>query len=81
MLRLDAKVQRAEIVHTGPELVLVCALLRADCVPAGHALAQSEHNADRWIAATAIRLQVPLVSNDKIFRGVPNLLLETLVPG
>jgi predicted nucleic acid-binding protein len=65
-------------VHTGPELVLICARLRADCAAAGHALAQSEHNADRWIAPTAIRLQVPLVSNDKIFRGVPNLVLESL---
>jgi predicted nucleic acid-binding protein len=36
------------------------------------------HTADRWIAATAIRLGVPLVSNDKIFREVPNLDLESL---
>lgn len=65
------------VVHTGPELVLTCALLRADCAAVGHALAQREHNADRWIAATAIRLGVPLVSNDAIFRDVPGLALET----
>jgi len=58
MLRLEAKIQRAEVVHTGPELVLVCARLRVDCEAAGHALGQREHNADRWIAATAIRLGV-----------------------
>ncbi len=80
MLRLDAKIQRAEVVHTGPELVLVCAKLRVDCEVIGHALAQREHNADRWIAATALRLGVPLVSNDGIFRGVPGLALES-APG
>lgn len=77
MLKLDAKIQRAEVIHTGPELVLICAQLRADCAAVGHALAQREHNADRWIAATAIRLGVPLVSNDALFRGVPGLALET----
>jgi predicted nucleic acid-binding protein len=80
MLKLEAMIQRAEVVHTGPELVLVCAQLRASCEAAGHALAQREHNADRWIAATAIRLGVPLVSNDRIFRGVPDLTLESLTP-
>ncbi len=78
MLKLDAKIQRAEVVHTGPELVLICAQLRADCEARGHALAQREHNADRWIAATAIRLDIALVSNDTIFREVPGLSLETI---
>jgi tRNA(fMet)-specific endonuclease VapC len=78
MLRLNAKVHCAEVVHTGPELVGLCAQLRANCAAAGHALAQREHNADRWIAATAIRLGIPLVSNDTIFRGVPGLALESL---
>jgi predicted nucleic acid-binding protein len=55
MLKLNSKIQRAEVVHTGPELVAVCAQLRADCAALGHALAQREHNADRWIAATASR--------------------------
>jgi predicted nucleic acid-binding protein len=78
MLKLDTKIQRAEVVHTGPDLVFVCAQLRADCTAIGHALAQREHNADRWIAATAIRLGIPLVSNDTIFRAVPGLALESL---
>jgi predicted nucleic acid-binding protein len=80
MLKLETKIQLAEVVHTGPELVLVCAQLRADCETVGHALAQREHNADRWIAATAIRLGIPLVSNDRIFRGVPGLALEPIEP-
>jgi predicted nucleic acid-binding protein len=72
------KIHRAQVVHTGPELVLICAQLRADCEAVGHALGQREHNADRWIAATAIRIGIPLVSNDTIFRGVPGLELESV---
>jgi predicted nucleic acid-binding protein len=60
------------------ELVAVYARLRADCVAAGHALGRKEHAADRWIAATAIRLEIPLVSNDGSFRGAPGLKPETL---
>lgn len=80
MLKLEAKVQRVEVVHSGPELVGVYAQLRADCEAVGHALGQREHTADRWITATAIRLGVPLVSNDRIFRGAPELKLESLAP-
>lgn len=78
MLELVSKLANVEIVHTGPELVVTHAQLRADCRNAGHALAQRAHNADRWIAATAIRLGLPLVSNDAIFQDVPGLTLETL---
>lgn len=77
-LKLEATVQRVEIVHSGPELVAFYAQLRADCEAVGHALGQREHTADRWIAATAIRLGIPLVSNDQIFRGAPKLKLESL---
>jgi predicted nucleic acid-binding protein len=51
--------------------------LRIACERAGHALAQPDHDADRWIAATAIHLSVPLVSHDGIFRDAPNLAFET----
>jgi hypothetical protein len=81
MLRLEAELRRVEVVHSGPELVAVYAQLRAECEAAGHALAQKAHTADRWIAATAIRLAIPLVSNDGIFRDAPGLQLETLPAG
>ena len=51
--------------------------LRVECQRVGHALSQREHDADRWIAATALRLDVPLVSNDGVVRATPGLLLET----
>lgn len=81
MLRLEAKIQRVEVVHSRPELVAEYAQLRSDCEPAGHALAQKSHTAGRWIAATAIRLGLPLVSNDGIFCGAPGLELETVPSG
>jgi predicted nucleic acid-binding protein len=46
--------------------------------PRANALGQKAHTADRWIAATAIRLGIPLVSNDGIFRDAPGVELETL---
>ena len=76
MVQLEARIGEAEVVHTGPDLVATYADLRVACQRDGHALSQREHDVDRWIAATAIRLGVPLVSNDGIFRDVPGLALE-----
>jgi predicted nucleic acid-binding protein len=76
---LEARVGAAETVHSGSELIAVYAQLRVDCERAGHALSEREHDADRWVAATAFRLGIPLVSNDGIFRNVPGLILETSV--
>lgn len=77
---LEARINQAETVHSGPELVLVYAQLRADCERVGHALGQRDHDADRWIAATALRLGLPLVSNDGIFAGAPGLTVEAAPP-
>jgi hypothetical protein len=68
-------------VHSGSDLVLVYAQLRVACERIGHALSQRDHDADRWVAATALRLGIPLVSNDAIFNNVPGLALETLLTG
>lgn len=73
---MEAAISRIEIVHSGPELIRVYAELRVACQRAGHALSQREHDADRWIAATAIRLGVALVSNDRVFEKTPGLRLE-----
>jgi hypothetical protein len=58
-------------------MVLVCAQLRADCARAGHALGDKLHDGDRWIASAAIRLGLPLVSHDALFKGAPGLQLIT----
>jgi tRNA(fMet)-specific endonuclease VapC len=78
--KLDAKIAAVEVVHSGDELVAIYARLRAECVRIGHALGQREHDADRWIAATALRLDIPLVSHDRIFELVPGLEFESAHP-
>ena len=80
LARMEAEIAHSEVVHSGTDLIAVYADLRVACYRAGHALGQREHDADRWIAATARRLGVPLVSNDGVFRGAPGLELETLAP-
>jgi tRNA(fMet)-specific endonuclease VapC len=78
--RMEHEIARTEIVHSGPELIEIYADLRVACQRIGHALSQREHDADRWIAATAIRLGIPLVSNDGVFEHTPGLVVET-APG
>ncbi len=73
---MDARIAAAETVHSGPELIVVYARIRAGCEGIGHALSQRHHDADRWVAATAVRLGIPLVSDDRIFENVPGLTLE-----
>ncbi len=73
LLKLESKIASAEVVHSGPELIDAYSRLRVECRRSGHALSQREHDADRWIAATAVRLGIPLVSDDAIFRNVPRL--------
>jgi tRNA(fMet)-specific endonuclease VapC len=75
--RLEYEIARAEIVWPGPNLVEAYASLRTWCVRTGHGLGHKEHEADRWVAATAIWLQVPLVAHDGIFANVKDLELLT----
>jgi predicted nucleic acid-binding protein len=74
--RLDAEIAAVETVWPGPNLTAVYVALRVWAVKAGHGLGHKEHESDRWIAATAIWLGVPLVSHDSIFDEVHQL--ETL---
>lgn len=70
---LERDLARFTIVQPDDRLMQVCAELRASRERAGHALGQKIHEADRWIAASAIRLEVELVSDDSVFADVPNL--------
>jgi predicted nucleic acid-binding protein len=75
--RLEHEIARAEIVWPGPSLTQAYASLRAWCVRTGHGLGQKEHEADRWVATTAVWLQIPLVAHDAIFTNVKDLELLT----
>ena len=61
------------IIDSNHEIVEIYAALRADANRAGRELSSQ----DAWIAATALWLQVPLVSHDRDFRNVPELELIT----
>ena len=77
--RLENLLAAAVVVWPGEGLVDTYADLRRDCVRLGHGLSQKAHEADRWVAATALWLGIPLVAHDGIFRGVPGLELLTLL--
>lgn len=74
---LERDLARLTIVQPDDELMRVCAELRMSCEREGHALGQKIHEADRWIAASAIRLGVNLVSDDAVFTGVSALSVIT----
>lgn len=48
------------IVQPDDRLITVCAELRATCEATAHLLGQKIHEADRWVASTAIRLRAEL---------------------
>lgn len=63
------------VVMPDNDLVETCANLRFECEKQGHGLSDKIHDSDRWIASTAVRYNVPLISDDRIFSGAPNLRL------
>jgi len=61
------------VIQTSEVLIDRCASLRAGLSRAGHALSQQIHEADRWVAATALALGLELVAGDGIFDNVAGL--------
>ena len=76
--KLDRELTRYSLLQADDDTATVCAELRHRCVQVGHALGDKIHDGDRWIAATAIRLAIPLVSHDGVFSATPGLELLTL---
>jgi len=54
-----------DVVQTDEQLIDRCAQLRAWASHAGHPLAQKIHEADRWVATTALALELELVAGDQ----------------
>jgi predicted nucleic acid-binding protein len=71
--------ERARILPVDLATVETVAELRNRCRLIGHALHQRGHNADLWIAATAIHWAIPLVAHDAVFISCPGLDLRTEV--
>jgi tRNA(fMet)-specific endonuclease VapC len=76
---LERDLKMITIVSSSDDVVTTCAVLRSECETHGHALGQKHHEADRWIAATAIRLGLDLVSADGVYQDTPRL--RVVVPG
>jgi predicted nucleic acid-binding protein len=74
---LEGQLALAETLSPGPGMTDTYTALRVWCVRNGHGPGQKDHEADRWVAATAIRLRIPLVAHDAIFASVKNLQLLT----
>jgi predicted nucleic acid-binding protein len=75
--RLERRIAELTVVQPDDEMITACAKLRHRCEEVGHALGNKLHDGDRWVAATAIRLGVPLASHDGVFRSAPGLELIT----
>ena len=75
--RLEYELDRADIAWPGSCLTSTYAALRAWCVRSGHGLGQKDHEADRWVAATAMWLDIPLIAHDAIFAHVRGPQLVT----
>lgn len=73
---LERVLAQLVVVQPDDDLMLTCAELRATCLAAGQALGQKIHEADRWIAATAMTLGVELISSDAVFANVPGLAVH-----
>lgn len=77
----NSRARRADcwlFVPVDRALTEVWADLSVACRERGHGLQDKQHVADRWIAATAIHLGIPLMSNDGIFIDAP--LVDLLRP-
>jgi tRNA(fMet)-specific endonuclease VapC len=74
---LDERIARLRVAGVDEELANTYARLKADCRQQGHGLGDKVHDGDRWIAATAVRYEIPLVSHDGIFKNAPGLDLIT----
>jgi predicted nucleic acid-binding protein len=66
---------RTATVPVTSAIVVRYADLGAECRRGGHALADKIHTGDRWVAATALALGVPLLAHDGIYRDAPGLEL------
>jgi predicted nucleic acid-binding protein len=68
-----AQLDRTATVPVDERVVQAFAFLVADCKRVGHALQHKSNTGDRWVAATAVAWDLPLLSLDRIYDGAPHL--------
>jgi predicted nucleic acid-binding protein len=69
------QLDKTTTVPVTEDVITAYADLQARCFHRGHALHQKRHTGDRWVAATAIAMDIPLLALDGIYRGVPGVPL------
>jgi predicted nucleic acid-binding protein len=77
MDELDRLLRRAHVIDVDDHLIWTHARLRTTCRRVGHPLHDKSHNGDLWIAASAVAHDLPLVTDDQLFEGVPGLRVIT----
>ncbi len=78
--RREKLMQQLDATPTVPvdeQVVQRYARLTADARARGDGLGGAAHTGDRWIAATALALDAPLLALDQIYRHDPDLTLWT----
>lgn len=78
--RLRDQLDRTPTVPVSDLVIEAFVRVTVDCRRNGHALAQPAHVADRWVAATAVAIQRPLLTADGIYAATPGLQLLPLEP-
>lgn len=76
--RLERSLGDLDVIQTNESLIWRCAELRVEAGRIGHPLGQKVHEADRWVATTALVLDLELAGGDGIFEGVPGLDLHRI---
>jgi predicted nucleic acid-binding protein len=78
---MEGRLGRQEVAPVDDALVDSYVRLRHVCKRADHPLGyKGQHEQDRWIAATALLYELPLVTHDTVFFEVPGLRLFTALP-
>lgn len=72
---LEDRISRAVVIPADDQLTIAYAQLRDRCRRHGHPLGANEHTADCWIGATALHVNLPLVSDDRVFHRCPGLVV------
>jgi predicted nucleic acid-binding protein len=72
---LETAIQATTVVPVSDGLLTTAAELRHACRSTGHPLHDRSHANDLWIAASAIHIDAPLLTLDRIFEDTPGLTL------
>lgn len=71
--QLESALQTITVIPVSDGLLTTIAELRFACHAAGHPLHEHAHANDLWIAASALHIDAPLLTADKVFDRAPGL--------